>query len=164
MIKKLTLCCQKLETLVNNKKTDIKYNSIKRFYYLAPPRDSAWQQLFYCPFCGKQFLADLTEIYDDLIKNKFGIDEFDYNTKKENLPYEYQTDKWWQRRVDLNFKNKPLELKKEAMHCCEVMKHCLGDVRMDLRYDQTLHAYFLIPPKYNDFIQLSYCPWCSVKL
>ena len=55
-------------------------------------------------------------------------------------------------------------MNEENVHCCQLMKDFLSDLRLPISYDPVFREYF-IPFKNTRTKQLLiFCPWCGVKL
>jgi hypothetical protein len=48
----------------------------------------------YCPWCGKNFPTDLSDVYYDLLE-KLG---FDWISAPNTIPEKYKTAEWWKER------------------------------------------------------------------
>ena len=89
-------CCKHMETYLPDTRTNIKYNSIFREYYIKS------QKALYidnCPWCGTRLPNDLRTKFIDILEHEYGI-ETDVLRCWDiaDLPAEFRTDEWWKKR------------------------------------------------------------------
>jgi hypothetical protein len=81
----------------------IGYSKKFRGYYINLRSSSGCQDIYFCPWCGKDLPKILDDEYDQELSKATGIAIDDitldtYSSSNPNLPLEFKTDEWWKKR------------------------------------------------------------------
>jgi len=100
-------CCIKMEGILEEPESPIKYESYTRSYLLEyrlcrklrKNEVIVVETLYYCPWCGKKLPNDLYDKWYEEIEKRFGVtDTLDKDQLKKVSP-EFMSDEWWKKRV-----------------------------------------------------------------
>jgi len=111
-VKDNTHCCKLMSFFIEEQKVAIYYNPIVREYYIRLWSCPVGRQVIYfCPWCGYKFIPSLIEKFFQILKKEYKILYCDYypekyfraNSEREyeievELPREFKSDEWWQKR------------------------------------------------------------------
>lgn len=96
-------CCDKMYYYIDPSLKEehnlISYDSESRDYnFILHGRNlGAYQEINYCPWCGKKLPQSLGEEWCEVIKEEFGLD-YVFAQEWETLPEKYKTDRWWKEK------------------------------------------------------------------
>ncbi|HLJ31461.1 MAG TPA: hypothetical protein VKU36_03405 [Candidatus Babeliales bacterium] len=101
MINKEKHCCSCMSEFLADERVNIGYYPKFREYFIPltyKGKIIAIQCIDYCPWCGKKLPDALSDVYYDILKEKYNIDN-DMRAEEEGLlPEEFKTDEWWKKR------------------------------------------------------------------
>ncbi len=100
-------CCRDLIKISRDFEFPLRYNPETRLFFLDSIFFTHWSetksksffstgfQLFFCPFCGSQFLPDLTQEWKKILKQTFRIKD-PYDEKQiAKISKDFKSDLWW---------------------------------------------------------------------
>lgn len=93
-----THCCKLMNEFLSDKRIPLHYDPIMREYFLPLKNSKAIQLIFYCPWCGSKLPKDLGEEFLDILEKEYGLEHNLDILENANLPKEFKSDKWWQKR------------------------------------------------------------------
>jgi hypothetical protein len=81
----------------------LNYQPIFRRYIipLRGPRgrsSTAFQQIFFCPWCRTKLPESLEETYYEILEKEYGIPQGLDIKNDRRIPKEFKTDEWWKKR------------------------------------------------------------------
>lgn len=83
-------CCAELAFFLEEKKVQVTYLAKFREYGINTT-SGGFQEIFYCPWCGKKFPGSLRDEWFDQLEG-MGVDPIG---EPEHVPSEFMTDAWW---------------------------------------------------------------------
>ena len=100
-------CCIKMEGVLEEPGTPICYKPYIRGYcmqYGFPPKHrnknevTLAETLDYCPWCGVRLPKELFDEWAQIVREKFNISNILDQDELAQLPKEYTTEEWWEKR------------------------------------------------------------------
>ena len=99
------LCCYDMDAHIEDKEFDrlIEYQPDTRSYsfrlYENGKYAGVWQPLYHCPWCGTELPEDLSEKYEEILEQEYGITDWGKPGWPEGMPpKEFRTNEWWKKR------------------------------------------------------------------
>lgn len=91
----VTFCCSELTRHLRENEVALSYDDISRSYGIKIlDGGTSSQQIYYCPWCGIKFPADVNDILYDIIYDELNLDGPD----DPKLPEEFKSREWWVKR------------------------------------------------------------------
>lgn len=88
-------CCEEMEFFLSEGKVPIRYFSQFREYSIQLSGREVFQDIYFCPWCGKKLPTSLREEWFEHVEKLIG--EFE-STDDSRIPEEFRTCEWWQNR------------------------------------------------------------------
>lgn len=86
-------CCADMNSHINTS-VAIKYiPKFNEYGILIQDGGTSFQEIYYCPWCGKKLPNSLRERWFEIVFDELGFDEAD----DPDVPGEMTTDEWWRK-------------------------------------------------------------------
>ena len=86
-------CCELMKKHLQDGEVSILYlKKIREYGITINDGGTSFQEIYYCPWCGKKLPYTLRDEWFDKLQGK-GLDPF-----TDEIPEEYKTDAWWKNK------------------------------------------------------------------
>jgi hypothetical protein len=94
-------CCKEMNTTLNDENTSLVYSSVFRDYGLLVVTDNdrtTVQGIYYCPWCQTQLPKNCFNLWFQVLKQEYNLDNPRSEEQRNFIPNEFKTDEWWIKR------------------------------------------------------------------
>lgn len=92
-------CCEWMTEHTHDPDLPLLYQPVFR-RHIIPLRGltAAFQQIFYCPWCGTKLPESLEDTYYEILQKEHGINPEFVLEHDRRIPQEFKSNEWWKKR------------------------------------------------------------------